>query len=166
MRRKIFFRPERCMLCQSCVLACEMESLRVSNPREIPHDKAPLQRMRLTFFQGTPWVWKCEQCVSAPCVEACVTGSLVQTEGGAGVFHQRESCVGCGSCILVCPYDALRYDEKEERVSKCNLCPEREIPPCVEACQTEALVFQEITSFVQAKRKRMISMMGESHEAT
>jgi len=87
-------------------------------------------------------------------------------EGGAGVSHHAETCVGCGSCLLVCPYNALTYDEKEERVSKCNLCFEKEIPPCVEACQSRALIFQELNSFIQVKRKRMIQRIGESHEAT
>jgi Fe-S-cluster-containing dehydrogenase component len=68
--------------------------------------------------------------------------------------------------MLVCPYDALWYDEKETRVAKCNLCPDREIPPCVEACQSKALVFQEMNSFVQTKRKRMISKMRKPYEAT
>jgi len=87
-------------------------------------------------------------------------------EEEAGVVHHPETCVGCGSCLLVCPYDALRYDEKERRVTKCNLCPDKEIPPCVEACQNRALIFQELNSFVQVKRKGMIQKMGECHEAT
>ncbi len=162
MKRKIFFHPERCMLCQSCVLACEMDSLEVLNPREIPLDKAPHRRLRLTFSRGTPWVWRCQHCTSAPCVEACVTGSLVNEEE-RGVIHHPETCIGCGSCILVCPYEGLRYDEKEGRVAKCNLCLDKEIPPCVAACPTRALVFEDLYSFVQTIRKRMAVQIGASH---
>ena len=164
MNRKIFFHPERCMLCQSCVLACEMNFLGVSDPHKIPFDEKPLQRIRVTFSSGTPWVWKCQHCLSAPCVEACISGSLITMEGRTGVMHQLETCVGCGSCLLVCPYGALSFDEKKKRVTKCNLCFEKEIPPCIEACQSGALVFQELNSFVQVKRKRMVQKIGGFHE--
>jgi carbon-monoxide dehydrogenase iron sulfur subunit len=164
MKRKIFFHPERCMLCQSCVLACEMDSLGVSDPQEIPSHKTPHRRLRVTFSHGTPWIWKCQHCVSAPCVEACVTGSLVKEEG-RGIIHHPDTCIGCGSCILACPYEALSYDEKEDRVAKCNLCLEKEIPSCVGACRTGALVFEDLNSFVQVKRKKMVRRIGASHGA-
>jgi carbon-monoxide dehydrogenase iron sulfur subunit len=153
------------MVCLSCVLACEMESLGVSSPQEIPLEKTPLRRIRVTFSDGTPWVWKCQHCASAPCVEACVTGSLVNEEEGRGVIHHAETCVGCGSCLLACPYEALRYDAEQKRVKKCNLCSEKEIPPCVAACRSGALVFENLNSFLSVRRKGMVRQIGESHEA-
>jgi len=141
-----------------------MDSLGISDPREIPSDQKPLQRMKVTFSRGTPWVWKCQHCVSAPCVEACVSGSLIFMEGGAGAIYNPETCVGCGSCLLVCPYGALSYDEEKERVTKCNLCLEKEIPPCVEACQSKALVFQHMNSFLQKKWKRVVHDVRGFHE--
>ena len=163
MNRKIFFHPERCMLCHSCILACQMDSLSVSDPQKIPFHKKPPQRIRITFSRGTPWVWKCQHCLSAPCVEACVSGSLTAMEGGTGVIQHPETCVGCGSCLLVCPYGALSYDEDEKRVTKCNLCLEEDTPSCVKACQSGALVFQELNTFTQGKRKRMAGGKGEVH---
>ena len=154
MERKIFFRPDRCMLCQSCVLACQMSSLGVSNVIDLPSHRRPQKRLSLVFRNGTPWIWKCQHCLSAPCVEACISGSLSRKEGTSRVIHQPETCVGCGTCLLVCPYEALVYDEKEEKVSKCNLCPDEEIPPCVEACQSKALTYSETDSFVREKKKR------------
>lgn len=144
------------MLCQSCVLACQMNSLGVSEATEIPRDGKPLQRMVITFSRGTPWVWRCQQCVSAPCVEACISGSLRYGEGGSGVIHDRETCVGCGSCVLACPYNALTADENDDRVTKCNLCPEEEIPPCVKACQSGALAYQDPRLFARGRRKKFI----------
>ena len=153
---RIFFHAERCMLCQSCVLACQMNSIGVSDVMEIPREEKPLQRMAFIFSHGTPWVWRCQQCLSAPCVEACVTGSLRHGEGGKGVVHDRETCVGCGSCVLACPFDALTPDENDDRVTKCNLCPEEEIPPCVKACQSGALVYEDPRIFAQNKRKKFL----------
>ncbi len=144
------------MVCQSCVLACQMNSLGVSNVTEIPRDGKPTQRMRVTLFRGTPWTWKCQQCVSAPCVEACVSGSLRHGEEDGGVIHDRETCAGCGSCLLACPFDAVTPDEDDHRVAKCDLCPEEDIPPCVKACQSGALVYEDPMLFAGNKRKKFL----------
>jgi len=165
MNGKIFFHPERCMLCFSCVLACQMNSLGMSEVNKIPRDQEPFQRISINFTHGTPWVWKCQHCVSAPCMEACVSGSLRQKEEGTGVVHQPETCVGCGSCLLVCPYNALKYDEKEERMIKCNLCCDEEVPPCVKACQTRALVYREPNLFAWEKKKEFVLEMRRVREA-
>ena len=164
MNRKIFFYPDRCMLCQSCVLACRMQALNISNPQGIPQDRTSLQKIRVTFSRGTPWVWKCQHCATAPCVEACVSGSLLPLEKGRGVVHHPETCVGCGSCLLACPYEALQYDETEGQVTKCNLCFEKESPPCVEGCLSRALVYEELDFHVQKKRKRFAREFREAGE--
>lgn len=156
MYKRIFFHPERCMLCQSCILACQMNSLGVPGVMEIPRDEKPLQRMVLTFSRGTPWVWRCQQCLSAPCVESCVSGSLRHGDGEPGVVHDRETCVGCGSCMMACPFNALMPDESDDRVAKCNLCQEEDFPPCVKACQSGALACQDPGTFARDKMKRFL----------
>ncbi len=152
MKPKIFFHPERCMLCLSCVLACQMNSLGISDFGKIPREQDPFQGISIAFARGTPWASKCQHCVNAPCVETCVSGSLCHEEGR--VVHHSETCVGCGSCLLVCPYGAPKYNEKEERIVKCDLCLDKGIPPCVKACQGGALVYQEPNLFARDKKKR------------
>jgi len=164
MHPRLFFRPERCMLCLSCVLACELNSLAISDAREIPRGRRPLGRIAMTFSRGTPWPRKCQQCTTAPCVEACVTGSLVRQEGKAGILHRPETCVGCGSCLLVCPHGAPSYDEREERMFKCTLCSEEEAPACVRACQSRALVYREPNLFAWDKKKTFARELGRVHE--
>ena len=148
MKRNIFFRPERCLLCLSCVLACQRQSL-----REEP-GKDPRPRLRATFSGGTPWVWKCQQCTAAPCVEACISGSLRPREDGTGTEHSPENCVGCGSCLLACPLGIPAPEADSHRFSRCRLCLEEETPPCVKVCQSGALVFEEAGRFARTKMKR------------
>ena len=162
MTRKIFFRPERCLLCLSCVLACQMNSLGARETRSIPPGERPPQRMSLTFFRGTPWVWKCQQCSAPPCAEACVSGSLRRKNDGTGVEYHPETCVGCGSCLLACPL-AIPAQDEAGKLSKCNLCPEEEVPPCVRACQSRALVYQDFSCFAREKKKGFLQSMG-THE--
>jgi len=52
------------------------------------------------------------------------------------LFYRREACVGCGSCVSVCPEDALRLVDggvlRDD--SRCTLCG-----ACANACPAEAL---------------------------
>ena len=153
------------MLCFSCVLACQLNSLGVSDVRKTPRERRPIQRVSVDVSHGTPWALKCQHCVSAPCVEACITGSLVQREGQGGVVHHPETCVGCGSCFLVCPFSALTYDDKEERMNKCNLCSEEEVPACVRACQSKALVCKPPDVFASEKKKAFAKELRRVREA-
>ncbi|AKB22356.1 CO dehydrogenase iron-sulfur protein CooF [Methanosarcina sp. WH1] len=53
---------------------------------------------------------------------------------------------------MVCNYGVIGR-QKEARVAvKCDLCPGREIPACVEACPTNALVFLEVKKLSGVKR--------------
>ena len=165
MNPKIFFRPERCMLCFSCALACQLNSLGILDVRKIPRKQRPMQRISVDIRQGTPWPLMCRHCVSAPCVEACITGSLVKPKSQSGIVHHPETCVGCGSCLLVCPFSALTYDEKDEKMTKCNLCSEKEVPPCVRACQSKALVCRPPDVFTSEKKKNFAKEMRRFREA-
>jgi carbon-monoxide dehydrogenase iron sulfur subunit len=52
-------------------------------------------------------------------------------------------CIGCWTCILVCPYGVIHRDLVRHTVAKCDLCPDLEVPACVANCPNEALVFTE-----------------------
>ena len=58
--------------------------------------------------------------------------------------------------MLACPFNALTPDENDDRVAKCNRCPKEDIPPCVKACQSGALAYQDPGIFVQDKRKKFL----------
>jgi carbon-monoxide dehydrogenase iron sulfur subunit len=85
----------------------------------------------------------CRHCEDPPCVEACIAGAMVQDFTTGKVIHIADKCVGCWSCIMTCPYGAIKQNLEGTRVIKCDLCPGREIPACVSACPNRALLYQE-----------------------
>ena len=64
-----------------------------------------------------------------------------------GVVHiDQEKCVGCQTCVLVCPYGAVMPANDGHVMQKCELCTSRAnggTPACVAACPNRAIVFEE-----------------------
>jgi carbon-monoxide dehydrogenase iron sulfur subunit len=116
-------------------LACSITNFGVANPR-----KGGIV-VRQNLFERYEFQLICRQCEDPPCVDACMTGTLVKDPETGVVKMEQERCVGCWTCVMVCPYDAIFRDEERKVAIKCDLCPDKEIPACVDACPTEALVF-------------------------
>ena len=56
----------------------------------------------------------------------------------------RYKCVGCLTCVLVCPYGALSPGENGI-MQKCELCLNNTCgePACVKGCPNRAIVYEE-----------------------
>ena len=85
---------------------------------------------------------QCRHCADAPCVEACISGAMLKNDNTGVVTCSEDKCVGCWSCIMVCPYGVIKRDYSAGKVaSKCDLCVDEDIPVCVKNCPNEALKF-------------------------
>jgi carbon-monoxide dehydrogenase iron sulfur subunit len=153
-------------MCLSCVLACQMKALGADDPRDLAFGQHPSRRISIALIEGTPRASVCRHCVQAPCAEACVSGSIVRDEETSAVRHHPETCVGCGTCQLVCPFNAITRNDREDRMEKCNLCPEDATPPCVIACGTGALALDPGDHDSPAKKRRFAEKLrgGLSHD--
>lgn len=85
----------------------------------------------------------CNHCMNPACVENCPTGAM-QKDGETGiVWTDHEACVGCGTCVSACPYDAPQLNEDEGYSIKCDMCRDElalgRRPVCVMACPMRAL---------------------------
>ncbi len=79
----------------------------------------------------------CNQCENPPCVQVCPVGATYQTPEGV-VLADRKWCIGCGYCVMACPYGVRFFHPTYHVVDKCNFCYHRISrgmkPACVEAC--------------------------------
>lgn len=79
----------------------------------------------------------CNQCDNPPCVQVCPVGATYQTADGV-VLVDRSWCIGCGYCIMGCPYGVRFFHPVYHVAEKCNFCYHRLAKgmktACVDAC--------------------------------
>ncbi|MBM6998978.1 4Fe-4S dicluster domain-containing protein [bacterium] len=143
--------PARCIGCKTCMAACLMK-------HDVAGDVADA-RLRVTQTYDVSAPVACHHCVDAPCAAACPTGALYEDPAHGRVAVREESCIGCRSCVMACPFGAVHVDVRSEAVRmgnlfvgtrskamvvKCDLCVDREGgPACIEACPTKGLTLMD-----------------------
>jgi len=79
----------------------------------------------------------CNQCENPPCVQVCPVGATYRVPDGV-VLVDREWCIGCGYCIMGCPYGVRFFHPVYHVAEKCNFCYHRITKglkaACVDAC--------------------------------
>jgi len=147
---------ERCLGCEACTVACKIENatkehwIRVETQnaaqKDTPEGRFP--DLKMSFLPRL-----CNHCAQPPCVDACPLEALGKREDGPVVLDQQR-CDGCQACMEVCPYDAIRYNNHEEKAEKCNLCIHRIDkglePFCVICCEGQAMHFGDLNDNTSA----------------
>ena len=104
---------------------------------------------------------QCQHCENPSCLRVCPTGATKKREDGI-VWVDSEICIGCGACIMACPYEGVRsmnssnpqyyldvvvgeYDAPKHIagvVEKCTFCKNLidrgEVPACMDLCPGRA----------------------------
>jgi len=143
--KRILAIEDVCIGCGLCRVYCQTEHSRVKDiikafKREKPR---PLARLRVERKGEIAFAVQCRHCAEPWCVYSCLTGAMRRDMASGIVTVDTEKCIGCWTCLLVCPYGVLVRDTDRKVTAKCDLCPERDIPVCVANCPNEALVLSE-----------------------
>jgi len=79
----------------------------------------------------------CNHCEVPACVQVCPVGATYQTAEGV-VLVDRTWCIGCGYCIMGCPYGVRFFHPVAKVADKCTYCYHRiskgENTACAQAC--------------------------------
>lgn len=145
--KRIYVNEERCLGCKLCEYECifagsgldEMFKLKGRLGEFIPKIKVEGEEGGNVHFAVN-----CRHCTNAICVQSCIAGALTKSEGGT-VEIDKNKCVGCFTCVLVCPFGAIMPAADGKSAQKCMLCTDngRDVPNCVEHCPNGAIVFEE-----------------------
>ncbi len=140
MSKRFEFDYRLCVGCEGCVVACKQQNraekgqglrkvLQVNPGR---NDKMP----------SYPISVSCNHCTDPNCIKVCRQNAIMRREDGIVELHE-ERCNQCMECVAACPYDAIKYSSRVNKMIKCNMCvdnlPEGSVPMCIENCPTGAL---------------------------
>jgi tetrathionate reductase subunit B len=75
----------------------------------------------------------CNQCDKPPCVQVCPVGATYKTKDGV-VLVDRKWCIGCGYCVMACPYGVRFFHPVYKVADKCNFCYHRITKGLASAC--------------------------------
>jgi carbon-monoxide dehydrogenase iron sulfur subunit len=145
--KRVFAHEEHCMGCGLCEIYCTLahsksKDLIKAFKKEQPK---PISRVKLLQAKPVSFAVQCRHCTDPPCVFACLSGAMHIDEETGQVVHDDEKCIGCLTCIMVCPFGAIKIDPNRHKVvAKCDLCQELGTPACVENCPNEALTLEEV----------------------
>ena len=148
----------KCVGCQACVVACKSENnvplgvyrtwvdvYQVGDTVPDPNGDIVVDGQRYRQDVRVMNVPKlCNHCDDPPCVDVCPVKATYKREDGIVLVDPRL-CIGCGTCVNACPYDARYLNPVSHTADKCTFCVERIdqglLPACVTSCVGRARVF-------------------------
>lgn len=147
---------EKCTGCRLCELVCSVKHTGSSNPAR--------SRIRIAKWEteGVVVPVVCHQCQDAPCIAVCPTSSRSRSKELGCTEIDYDRCIGCKTCIAVCPFGATSFDPVTKKVITCDLCDGN--PMCVKFCSTGALSYVEETEINKNKQLAAARKLYESVE--
>lgn len=144
--KRVYSLEDVCIGCHLCEVACITEHSISKEPVKafLYEKERPISRCTVEERNGgaVSFSTTCRHCDEPACLQACISGAIQKGEDGRVVID-TEKCVGCWSCVMACPFGSIQRNTGRKRANKCDLCPDRERPACVDACPNRALVFEK-----------------------
>jgi len=143
--KRIRAREEVCIGCRLCEVYCILQHSQTRDilkafTREKPR---PLARIIVEEEGPLSFGTQCANCDEPACVHACISGAMQRAPDGT-VQLDEQKCIGCWTCIAVCPHGAVqRSNGRRPAAVKCDMCVGADVPVCVANCPNEALAIVE-----------------------
>ena len=145
MSKVLQINHEKCTGCRLCELVCAVRHDGISNPVR--------SRIRVMKWEmeGVYIPMACQQCKDAPCLHGCPVSAITQNYQTGCVEVNPDICIGCRTCVSVCPFGGMSFNSIDQKVIKCDLCDGD--PQCVRFCEVQALEFVEAADVSITKKR-------------
>ena len=141
--KRVYVNEEWCLGCHLCEFNCAFANSGLSDMVLALKGKPIFPRIHVEEGEKITYAVSCRHCEDPMCVKSCIAGAITKEEDGV-VRIDSDKCVGCYTCILVCPYGALAPGETGA-MQKCELCLENSCgaPACAAGCPNNAIVYED-----------------------
>ena len=140
--KRVYVNEEWCLGCHLCEYNCAFADSGMADMAYALRKRPIHPRIHVEDDGRVCYAVSCRHCEDPICVRSCISGALAQRDGAVLIDH--EKCVGCLTCVLVCPYGAVAPGP-DGAALKCELCLANACgsPACVEGCPNGAIVYEE-----------------------
>ena len=140
--KRVYVNEKWCLGCHLCEYHCAFANSGKADMVSALKGKPIFPRIRIDGDERVSFALSCRHCKDPICVKSCISGALSVKDGVICIDHNK--CVGCLTCILVCPYGAVSQNG-DGVVQKCELCLQNSCgaPACVKGCPNHAIVYEE-----------------------
>ena len=154
---------DRCSGCKACVTACHnlngLEEDETWRSVGLLHGQANEGGFQQTITTT------CHHCVEPACLNGCPVLAYEKDPFTGIVRHLDDQCIGCQYCVLKCPYDVPKYNDRLGIVRKCDMCSNRlaagEPPACVQGCPNGAIAITFVSqAAIIAEAREGIFLQG------
>ena len=162
--KRVYVNEEWCLGCHLCEFNCAFANSGLSDMVLALKGKPIYPRIHVEEGDKIAYAVSCRHCEDPMCVKSCIAGAITKGTGTSvesgsrkrsrsnpdckeenGVVRiDSDKCVGCYTCILVCPYGALAPGESGA-MQKCELCLQNSCgePACAKGCPNNAIVYED-----------------------
>lgn len=141
--KRVYVNEKWCLGCHLCEYNCAFANSGCDDMVKALKGKDIYPRIKVEGDDKITYAVSCRHCTDPICVKSCISGALSR-DGDGMVSIDKSKCIGCLTCVLVCPYGAISQDETGA-VQKCELCLRNSSgePACVKGCPNRAIVYEE-----------------------
>jgi carbon-monoxide dehydrogenase iron sulfur subunit len=112
-------------------------------------------RVMKTDFENVFIPVTCQHCKDAPCLDACPANAIRREPILDRVLVDQTKCIGCKTCVTICPFGGMSFNKVTQQVMKCDFCDGD--PACVKVCEPKAIIYGDITEQSVIKRANIES---------
>lgn len=140
--KKVYVEEKWCLGCHLCEYNCAFANSGKRDMASALKGKTIFPRIHVEGDDKITFAVSCRHCDDPICVSSCIAGAISKVDGTVCIDHNK--CVGCLTCVMVCPYGALALGE-DGTMQKCELCLKNSCgaPACVTGCPNRAIVYEE-----------------------
>lgn len=151
-----YYDNSRCTGCKTCVMACKDyydSPISTAYRKVYDVEGGEWSEEENGTYSTTAFLYHlslgCQQCTDPACTKVCPTTAMHKDMDDQGIVKIDDTkCIGCGYCVMACPYNAPQIDYDLGHAVKCQACWQRlqagEKPVCVTSCPLRALDYGDM----------------------
>ena len=136
MTKGFYVTTNRCVGCKTCMTSCA--AFRGLNTEGGVFIRRVREIETADMTSHAFLSMSCNHCDDPVCLANCPVSAYTKDPETGLVVQDHTLCIGCQTCVNMCPFHAPRYNEADSTTYKCDGCIDRVNaglkPVCVNVC--------------------------------